>query len=62
MKTMKPEEVKRIRERLQLTQGEFAKRVGVNRVTVNRWESGVQAVSKFVANTIRAIAKEERAA
>jgi DNA-binding transcriptional regulator YiaG len=32
--------VKRLREKLRLTQVEFAKRLGVTTLTVNRWERG----------------------
>lgn len=35
-----PEEIKRIRQRLFLTQQDFAKKIGVAFSTVNRWESG----------------------
>jgi putative transcriptional regulator len=32
--------VKRLRDKLQLTQEQFARRLGVTFVTVNRWERG----------------------
>lgn len=35
-----PKEIKRIRQRLFLTQQEFANVIGVSFSTVNRWESG----------------------
>lgn len=35
-----PEEIKRIRQRLFLTQQDFAKKIGVAFSTVNRWEPG----------------------
>ncbi len=35
-----PEEIKRIRQRCFLTQGDFAKEVQVAFSTVNRWEGG----------------------
>ena len=37
---MTPEEIKKIRHSLDLTQGEFAEVVGVNRQTINAWEKG----------------------
>ena len=36
----KREEIKNIRERLGMTQDEFAKRIGVTVTTVSRWERG----------------------
>lgn len=33
-------EIRRIREKLLLTQSEFAERIGVSYATVNRWEKG----------------------
>jgi DNA-binding transcriptional regulator YiaG len=38
---MTAEEIKKIRERLGLTQEQFAPLVHANRVTVARWETGV---------------------
>ena len=35
-----PEEIKRIRQRLFLTQQDFAKKIGVAFSSVNRWETG----------------------
>ena len=37
---MKPEDIRKLRKRLGLTQTQFAKRVGVSFATVNRWEKG----------------------
>jgi DNA-binding transcriptional regulator YiaG len=37
---MTPDGIKKLRERLGLTQEKFAKLVFANRVTVARWESG----------------------
>ena len=37
---MAPEEIKGLREKLNLTQAEFAERIHVNRVTLARWERG----------------------
>lgn len=38
--TVTPEEVKAIRAKMELTGDQFAKRIGVHRVTVVRWERG----------------------
>ena len=43
-----PEEIKRIRQRCFLTQGDFAKEVHVAFSTVNRWECG-KAKPNFTA-------------
>lgn len=37
---MTPEEIKEIREALDLTQEAFAHEIGVSYATVNRWENG----------------------
>ena len=62
LRTMKSDELKRIRDRLQMTQEELAKRLGVSRLSVLRWENGQSDISKSMAIAIRSIAKEERAA
>jgi DNA-binding XRE family transcriptional regulator len=40
---MTPEEIKKIRGSLGLTQGDFAEAVGVNRQTINSWEKGYKS-------------------
>lgn len=40
IRSMKPEQIKRIRHRLKMTQEQFAPLLPVNRVTLARWESG----------------------
>ncbi|MBI2305124.1 MAG: helix-turn-helix domain-containing protein [Chloroflexi bacterium] len=37
---MTPEEIKALREYLGLSQGDFARLLGVEQVTVNSWEAG----------------------
>jgi len=37
---IKKEDIKNIRERLKMTQEEFARRIGVTVTTVSRWERG----------------------
>lgn len=37
---MKPEDIRALREQLQLTQEVFARILGVSFATVNRWENG----------------------
>lgn len=43
---MTADELRRRRERLRLTQQELADRLGVHRVTVNRWENGALAIDR----------------
>jgi len=39
---MKATEIQKLRLRLRLTQKEFAGRLGVDAITVSRWERGIQ--------------------
>ena len=60
---MTPIGLKRIRRALGLTQEALAKAVGVDRVTVARWETGVHAIPEPTVRLIRRIraeAQEER--
>lgn len=50
-------EVQRIRKRLRLTQAQFARRVGVHRVTVVRWEGGILGIRESATRLIRLLAK-----
>jgi len=55
---MAPKDIRALREALGLTQQQFAKRIGAQRVTVARWETGLtrpkglylQALEKVRAN------------
>jgi DNA-binding XRE family transcriptional regulator len=57
---MKPEEMRRKRERLGLTQEELAKRLGVQRLSVIRWENGQTKISKSIDLAIRQIETQEK--
>lgn len=50
--------VKELRERLHLTQDGMAKTLGVSFATVNRWENGWTAPSKFALRQIDLLCKE----
>jgi DNA-binding transcriptional regulator YiaG len=52
------DEVRRIRERLRLTQRELARELGVSRVTVARWETGVYAIPEPTARLLQRIRQE----
>jgi DNA-binding transcriptional regulator YiaG len=54
---MRAKDVQRLRKRLGLTQARFGRLLGVHRVTVARWESGVTEVQAPVAKLIRIIVK-----
>src|ERR1044072_7326480 len=38
--TFSPKAIRAVRRQLRLTQGQFASRLGVNAVTISRWENG----------------------
>lgn len=45
---MAPQELIAYRERLELTQQELADKLGVDRVTIARWETGTRAIPVFL--------------
>jgi len=49
--------VRKLRQRLGLTQQELARHLGVARVTVTRWENGTRRLSKIAALAIQSIAE-----
>jgi DNA-binding XRE family transcriptional regulator len=51
---------RRKRERLGLTQEEMAKRLGKNRLTIIRYESGVTPVPKAVEMAFKIVEQEEK--
>jgi DNA-binding transcriptional regulator YiaG len=55
---MRPDELKRIRSRLGLTQTQLAVRLGVTQNTVARWEIGDRRITPPMAQLIERIAKE----
>lgn len=60
---MKPEEMKHRREGLGLSQSAFAEALGVDVMTVSRWERGVYPIPKHIALAVEAIElRKERAA
>ncbi|MBI4164228.1 MAG: helix-turn-helix domain-containing protein [Acidobacteria bacterium] len=50
---MTPLRIKRVRKQLGLSQDEFARRLGVARVTVTRWENGSRKPGSIAARAIR---------
>jgi DNA-binding transcriptional regulator YiaG len=51
-------EVRRILDRLKLTQAALARERGVSRVTVARWETGVYAIPESTARLLQRIRNE----
>lgn len=54
--------MRRIRHGLQLTQAALARALGVTRVTVARWETGVYAVPEPTARLLQRVRDEGRRA
>jgi putative transcriptional regulator len=48
----RPEQIKEIRKKLNLSQEEFAKKLGVSFTSVNRWENGQTNPSKLARKQI----------
>ena len=56
VRAMKPEELKKIRRDLKLTQQELADTLEVERNTVARWETGTVVISKVVELAVKSLA------
>ena len=59
---MSGSQVKKFRERLGMSQAELAHELGIDRTTVNRWESGIIGVSDSRVKMLKMIAKLKGAA
>jgi DNA-binding transcriptional regulator YiaG len=59
--TMTAKQVRAIRRRLGLTQAELARRVGVARVSVARWELGITGIRQSAAILLKRLDKEHKA-
>ena len=57
---MTPDELKSLRAAAGLTQRDVAERLGVNRLTVARWEQGGRAISVPMAKLIRLTCRPAR--
>ena len=53
-----PALVKELRERLRLTQEQFAQKVGVTYSTVNRWENGKRSPQPFLVRRLLELKRE----
>jgi len=54
-KKLKPEQVQGLRDLVRLSQGKFAEKMLVNRVTVWRWEHGKSAPSEVHVRQMRTL-------
>lgn len=57
---MKPDEIKRIREFLLLSQEEFAQKLGVTRPTISWWERGLRHPSSLAVKAILMLKEIEK--
>ncbi len=53
-----PDQLKRIRARLKMTQAQLAATLGVRTETVGRWEIGSRRISEPTARLVKRIAEE----
>ena len=54
---MKADEIRELRDKLRLTQAEFAQRIGVSSITISRWE---RVVNRPVPLGLLGLAKAKR--
>ncbi len=52
---MTKEELAALRERLELTQQQLAEKLGVDRVTIARWETGTRAIPVFLGLALQTV-------
>lgn len=52
-----PDELRRIRKRMGLSQSQFAALLGVHLVTVKKWEAGMQGMARTADRLIRLLAE-----
>ena len=57
---MDKDTLKRKREQLDMTQEQLAKRLGINRITIIRYESGESPIPKAVEMALKVIETEEK--
>lgn len=57
---MKPEELKKLREKMGISQEALARRIDVSARTVFRWEKGYNPIHPVFAEHIRRLVKQSR--
>lgn len=55
------DEFRRLRKEMALTQGALAEHLGVDRVTITRWETGVHRVPEPAARLLERLQQEAKA-
>lgn len=55
---MKPQDLVALRERLELTQQELADKLGVDRVTIARWETGARAIPVYLGLALETVERK----
>lgn len=55
---MDPERIRMLRQRLQLTQEDFAHLIGVTFSTVNRWENGKSSPNRIALRLLAGLEKK----
>ena len=57
---MDPQRIRVIRQRMQMTQEDFAHLIGVTFSTVNRWENGKSAPNRIAIRLLTALEKKAK--
>ena len=57
---MSPQQIRRLRKSLKLTQQAFGKRLGVPQVTVGRWEAGMHEPRGLSLKALRELAEKAK--
>ncbi len=57
---MSPQQIKRIRKNLGLTQEAFGRLLGVPQVTVGRWEAGMHSPRGLILKALRELAEKAK--
>lgn len=57
---MTADEIKTLRKKMDLTQSEFANKVGVHKITVSRWERGEVGPSGLALKVLGRMAKRTK--
>lgn len=57
---MDPKEIRLLRKKLNLTLKEFADKVGVNIMTIYRWETGRNSPTPFLEKVLKKINNESK--
>lgn len=58
LSTMDGKQIKQIRKRLSFTQKQLAELIGVDQVSVNRWENGKRKPSKLAVRQLERLKKK----